>query len=132
MDAMGDVLLDIDGGPGTDPEELAQLAGLLMDELRGLDVDDVRPAPGGAAPSGAKGLEGVLVGRLIVKLGPVAVGVLVRVVRRWADRSDVARVALRIGDDEIVVDRATTQQRDRLIELFVTRHAAAPDGGTGA
>jgi hypothetical protein len=123
MDHAVEMLLDIEGEPGSDRDDLATLAQLLGEELRQqLDVAGIEAVAGGAAPSGAKGIDATLVGQLIVKLGPVAVGAVLRAVAGWLNRVRARRVAVRIGPDEIILDRATPEQQERALTLFAVAH----------
>ena len=61
--------MDVDDA---DAEELERLAVQLRRQLEELEVEAVEPVPGDAAPEGAKALDWVVIGGLLVKLGPGA------------------------------------------------------------
>ena len=111
---------------GADAERLNALAGYLRSELRLLDVDDVTAMRGGEAPSGARGLDVVALGGLIVSLGSSAQTLLqlVTAVRCWLSRGngEARRVRLELDGDVLEVTGASTLDQDQLIELFVGRH----------
>jgi hypothetical protein len=97
---------------------------LLRDELR-LDVEDVRrPASSTAAPAGARGDELAVVGALLVEILPLLPNLrsVMDVVSAWSRRSR-STVSVTIDGDTIDVVGATSAQTDRLIALFVERHA---------
>ncbi|MBO0869500.1 MAG: hypothetical protein J2P15_13125 [Micromonosporaceae bacterium] len=48
---------------------------------------------------------------------------LLKVAADWARRANNP-VRVRIGDDELVLSHATSDQQDRLVEAFVRRHSA--------
>lgn len=112
-------------------ERLDRLAGFLREELLQLDVDDVTLLRSGAPPPGARALDMVAVGGLIVSFGRSASGLqsVVTAVRRWLTRGGAeARRAVRLelDGDVLEISAATAADQDRLIELFIGRH-----GGTG-
>ena len=80
-----DLELSVDAGPGVDDDELERLARSLRAELLELDVDAVEPATTGPAPDGARAVEALMVGALVVRLArdSEALSSLVRTVRGW-------------------------------------------------
>jgi hypothetical protein len=117
---------------GADPERVDTLAAHLRRELDQLDVERVSPLTLGEAPAGARAFEVVAVGGLLVALGnsAQALGKVVAVIRDWLSRSSgpVRTVRLELGGDVLELSQASAAEQDRLIELFVGRHALA--GGT--
>jgi len=113
---------------GADPERLDSLTGFLREELLVLDVEDVRSVPTGEPPPGSRAFDVVAVGGLLVALGRSAEGLrsVVLTIRNWLARGQGTRrtVRLEIGDDVLELSEATTSDQQRLIDLFVSRHAA--------
>lgn len=113
---------------GADAERLDELIGFLRQELLHLDVEDVTPLRTGEAPPGTRGLELAAVGGLLVSLGSAADGLraVVLAVRRWLGRGGETRrtVRLEIGGDSLELSGATSADQQRLIDLFISRHAA--------
>jgi hypothetical protein len=115
---------------GADEERLEMLTGFLRQELLQGDVDDVtalraRQPP----PADARAFDVIAVGGLLVSLGHSAMGLrdVVSAIRNWLARGEGTRrtVRLKIGDDVLDLSDATAADQERLIELFIGRHAAA-------
>ena len=117
---------------GADAERLAELAGFLRQELLALDVEDVTAPRVGEAPPGARAFDVVAVGGLLVTLGRSAGGLLavVSAIRKWLGRGAGAprTVRLEIAGDVLELSGATAADQQRLIELFVARHAIPESG----
>ncbi|WIY02918.1 hypothetical protein QRX60_03305 [Amycolatopsis mongoliensis] len=107
-----------------DAEELDRLARRLRAELTELDVD-LRPVPG-EVPAGAKAADPVTVGSLMVAFsaaGGVFPG-LVETLREWLGRqAGRHKIKMTIDGDTVELERATSAERQQLIEAFVQRHA---------
>ena len=130
---MGDELRLQLSEDGADAERLDALTGFLRQELRQLDVEDVRALPAGAPPPGSRGFDVVAVGGLLVTLSRSAEGLraVVLAVRKWLARGQGTRrtVRLEIGGDVLELSEATAGDQERLVDLFVSRHAAG-DGAS--
>lgn len=115
------------GEDGASAERLDTLTGYLRQELLELDVDDVRRAQGGAAPPGTRAVDIMALGGLVVTLGRTAAGLkdVVAAVRRWLARGDGVRrtVKIEIDGDTLELSEVSATEQDRLITLFVSRHA---------
>ena len=113
---------------GADAERLDTLTGLLRGELLQLEVEDVTALRAGELPPGARGLDAVAVGGLLVGLGSSAEGLrsVISAVRGWLARGGGNRrtVRLELGGDALELSEATATDQDRLIGLFISRHAA--------
>jgi hypothetical protein len=123
-------ILDADAA-GT---ELERGALQLRDELRNLEVDDVRPLAGSEAPDGTRGGTTAALGALLVSLHPT-VGVLsavVATVRAWLKRPGAARtVHIEVGGDVLELTGTTSEVQERLVEEWIRAHASADAGGAG-
>jgi hypothetical protein len=117
---------------GADAERLAALAGYLRAELLQLDVENVTAPHVGDAPPGARGVGVDAVGALLVALGQSAEGLraVVSVVGDWLRRGGGARrtVRLELDGDALELSQASAADQARLIDLFVSRHAAGEGG----
>jgi len=99
----------------------------LRAELLRLDVDDVRALPAGEPPPGARVFGAAAVGALLVALGQSAEGLrsVVSVIRDWLRRGEGTgrAVRLELGGDALELFQASAADQERLIELFIRRHA---------
>jgi hypothetical protein len=117
---------------GADAARLATLTGYLRAELLSLDVEDVVAQRSGEPPPGARVVGAVAVGALLVGLGQSAQGLqaVVSAIRAWLRRSNGVprKVRLELDGDTLELSQASTADQERLIELFVSRHAAGEGG----
>lgn len=125
-DAAGTELwLRLDVEPGTDPEIGDRLTRRLVEQLRQLDVESVRPVPGDAVPAGAKASDPVTVAAVVVALSASG-GVLTSVlggVREWLGRQAAARrITVTLDGDSVVLERASAEERQQLLTAFIDRH----------
>lgn len=117
---------------GADAERLEEVTGFLRRELLQLDVADVAAVPAGEPPPGSRAFDVLAIGALLVTLGKSAEGLrsVVDAVRHWLTRGGGVRrtVKLEIGGDVLELSEASTADQQRLIDVFVSRHAAADAG----
>jgi len=117
---------------GADAGRLAVLAGYLRAELLQLNVEDVSTPQAGEAPPGARAVGADAVGALLVTLGQSAEGLrsVVSVIGEWLRRGHRTRrtVRLELDGDALELGQASAADQARLIELFVSRHAAGEGG----
>jgi hypothetical protein len=115
------VRLEADGE--ADAEEFDLLARRLRAELGELDVD-LLPVPG-ELPPGAKAADPVTIGSLMVAFsaaGGVFPG-LVETLREWLGRQGGRhKIKVTIDGDTVELERATSAERQQLIDAFVQRH----------
>ena len=113
---------------GADAERLAVLTGYLRAELlQVVDVEDVGALPAGEPPPGARVFGVVTVGALLIALGQSAEGLrsVVSVIRDWLRRGQGTgrAVRLELDGDALELSQASAADQERLIELFIRRHA---------
>jgi Effector Associated Constant Component 1 len=112
---------------GADDARLDTLTRQMGDELRQLDVVDVRLSPGGAPPPpGSRGVDAAAVGQIVVAmLGAQGLAGLISTVLGWLGRGhDAPRtVRLELDGDVLELAGASSDEQDRLVELFVTKHS---------
>jgi hypothetical protein len=112
---------------GADAERLDALTGYMRRQLLQLDVEDVSRAPAGDVPQGARAIDVVALGGLVVSLGRTAAGLkeVVAAVRRWLSGGDGVRrsVKIEIDGDILELSEVSAAEQDRLVDLFVRRHA---------
>jgi hypothetical protein len=114
---------------GADAERLAALTGYLRGELLQLDVEDVTALPAGEPPPGSRAAFDVhAVGALVVALGQSAGGLasVVSAISDWLRRGGATHrsVRLELAGDALELSQASTADQQRLIELFISKHAA--------
>ena len=127
----GEVRLEL-AEDGADAERVDALTGFLRRELLQLDVEEVAALPVGESPPGSRAFDVLAIGALLVTLGKSAEGLrsVVDAVRHWLTRGGGVRrtVKLEIGGDVLELSEASTADQQRLIDVFVSRHAAADAG----
>ena len=115
--------VEVQAADDDDVGDLLALTSVLRDELLILDVTDVRPVEPGATPAGSKGI-GTIAGWLVVQLGSgEALSAVVAVVRGWVDRSH-REVEVSIGGDTLKITGASSEEQEKIIDAWLTRHAA--------
>lgn len=117
---------------GADAERLDVLTGYLRRELVQLDVENVAALRADGAPAGSRAFDITAVGGLLVTLGHSAEGLrsVVAAIREWLRRGDGTRrmVRLELDGDALELSETSAAEQDRLIGLFVSRHARQDDG----
>ena len=121
----GELSVELHAASDTDAEELAELAARLRAELLDLDVDAVRQAARGEAPEGSKGVGLLAAGALVVRLvtSPEMLASVIAGIRSWLGRNRVRSVKLTLDGDALEVSGVSSAEQDRLIDLWVARHA---------
>jgi len=117
--------VELQAGLDTDAEELAQIANRLRAELLDLDVDTVRRPVQGEAPGDTKGADLLAAGQLVVGLvaTPEVLASIIGTVRAWLGRNRARSVKLTLGGDALEVSGVSSAEQERLIDLWVSRHA---------
>jgi hypothetical protein len=124
-DGQRTLLLVLELDPEAEPDETERVSRQLRVELTQLDVEAVDPAIVAEEPEGAKGVA-VDWGALLVTFS-AAGGVftsLIAVARDWLARHGSAqRITMTMDNDTIILDRASMQEREELINAWVRRHS---------
>ena len=123
----GELTIELSGPDQADDEELWAYTQLLRRELLALDVDDVTPVREAAGPEGAKDGGVLAVGMLLVRfvLRQDILTHIIGGVRSWLQRTKSGAIKVTIDGDSIEVSDTTSAERERLIELWIARHATA-------
>jgi hypothetical protein len=112
---------------GADAERMTTLTRYLRGELAQLDVPEVGYERDGEVPEGARAIELEAVAGLLVTLGGSVESLrsVIHIVRGWVTRGEGAArtVRLELGGDVLQISNASAADQDKLIELFVDRHA---------
>ncbi|MGH3931105.1 MAG: effector-associated constant component EACC1, partial [Pseudonocardiaceae bacterium] len=120
------LLLVLEPDPELDPEAGERLTRQLRGELAELDIESIGPAADGTAPDGAKGIDPVTLGAVIVALSASG-GIFTTVIetlRDWLGRhSRRHRISVTIDGDTIELERATAGQQRELVDAYVRRHS---------
>ena len=118
------VNLHLDAPDGADAEELDDLTRRLRQQILQLDVDSVEHVSGGAAPPGARVVDVMLIGSLLVTLSksPELLKMVVGTVEAWAGRNRCS-IELQIGGDSLKVSGISSDQQQQLINTWVTAHS---------
>jgi hypothetical protein len=120
-----DLVLVVESEPDADPNEVDRSVRQLRAELKDLDVESVAPAISENTPLGAKGVDLLSLGALLITL--TATGgvftVLIETARDWLARNAAARrISVTIDGDTIVLEKGSPQERSALIEAYMRRH----------
>ena len=132
MSTQNDLLLTIHSTDGADLEELSNLSLRLRRELIELDVEDVRPVGGGQLPDGAKSLEAIDWGALIVTLTSAAGGVatLLGTLGNWTHRNPGNEIHMTLPNGVSLMvkgELASGSEFNSLIDLVERAVAQGPE-----
>jgi hypothetical protein len=125
-DGHADLAIELQPSADVDEEELAELAAGLRSELLDLDVDSVKPATEfGEAPADSKGVDLLAIGSLVVQfvLRPEVLDSVISTVRSWLGRQRIRSVKISLGGDIIELTGVSSAEQQRLIDLWIARHA---------
>lgn len=117
--------LDVVFDEELDPFDADRRVRQLRSEIARLDVESVSFAPAGPAPPGVKGADAVTVGAILVALSASGgvVTTLIDTLRDWLGRQSARhRVSVTIDDDTIELERASSEERQKLLDAFIRRH----------
>jgi len=109
---------------GADAGELDELATALRRELLELDVEAVEQARAGEAPAGAKGMDAVAMGTLLVTMArtPGVVAGLSGLLHDWLSRREGRSVKLELEGETLEANRLSKDEHQALIAAFLRRH----------
>jgi hypothetical protein len=117
--------LSVDTGSGADADELDRLASSLRTELLDLDVDAVERARTESAPEGARAVEALVAGAVLVRLvrNKDALSSVVKTVRAWLGENRLRRVRIELDGDVLELTGVSDEERERLVDAWIERHA---------
>jgi hypothetical protein len=121
-----DLEIQLGAPEGIDAEELDRLTAALRRELLEVgSVQDVSRPVEGPAPPGARGLELIAVGSLLVSLVKSAGGLqaVTGAIQAWLSGQPKRSVTLTLEGDTIEVAGLSSADQERLITTFIERHA---------
>jgi hypothetical protein len=135
MSAQGrptEIVVQFDAGPEADLRELADLTALLRSDIEEVvDVESVRLGGGGDVPAGAKSGDPVMWGTLVVSVvSSGALTALINLASNWVGRQRSGTVRVKVGDDELELAGASSDDQRRLVDAWLARRqsGAADDG----
>jgi len=114
--------LAVEGGADSDDEELDRLTAQLRERLLELDVQDVESVRSGEIPDGARPVDPMTVGALIVTLVPAVLQSVVALVETWSRNRRIGGVKLTIDGSSLELGEASAEQQQRLVQLFLDQH----------
>lgn len=118
--------LVIDGEVDTDPEEVSRLTAQLRRRLLELDVTNVEFVRSGEVPEGAKPVDAVAIGALVISAAPAVLQAVVGLVKSWLEAKPVRNAKVTIGGDSIELIGASEVEQERLVRAFIERHSTGP------
>lgn len=120
-----DLVLVVEPEPDAEPDEAERSIRRLRAELKDLDVESVDHVTSENAPQGAKGVDQLNLGALLVTLAATGgvFTVLIEAARDWLARhASARRISVIIDGDTIVLEKSSAEERDALIEAYLRRH----------
>jgi hypothetical protein len=118
------VAIEVDAGASADAEELDALTAQLQCELQELDLEAVERVRHGQAPPGARAVDVLALGTLLVTIArPVMLSSAVEVVRCWLSGRSQRSVKLEIDGDVLEVTGLSTDDQRALISAWLARNA---------
>lgn len=120
-----DLVLVVESEPDVDPDEVDRSVRQLRAELKDLDIESVAPVASENVPLGAKGVDPLSVGALLITLSATGgvFTVLIATVRDWLTRHAAAqRISVTLDGDTIVLEKGSAQERSALIDAYMRRH----------
>ena len=126
QDSRATLKLDIEAEPDADAQELADLTAHLHEELLQLDVDAVELAREGEPPPGAKAMDVLGLGTLLVTLVKSAggLGTLVSTLQGWLS-GQPRSVRIELDGDVLEMKGISSEAEERLVSDWIARHAKA-------
>lgn len=115
-------MLSLDGNDSTDDIEIVDLTAGLRRRLLELNVQSVEPARGGETPTGAKAVDPISLGALVVTASTAVLPAVLKVVESWLDHRPLRGAKVTIGKDSIELSNASESEQRELIKAFVERH----------
>lgn len=127
-DELASVELQVGVEAGSDDEELAELTAQLRRQLLDLDVAGVERPTDGDPPPGAKGVDAIALGTLVVTLARSAgaLTVFIKGVQGWLASQHNRTVRLELAGDTIELIGVSSRDQERLVELWIARHVSEP------
>lgn len=117
-----EVLVQVVGDDDDESADIQAFARALRGELLRLDVEDVDLVTEESLPEGAKGLA-VITGLLNVRTIAKELRSVIGGLRSWIARNNRS-VTITLDGDTLTLSTASTAEQEKLIDLFIAKHAA--------
>jgi hypothetical protein len=117
--------VEVDLGADADTAEVDEQALLLRADLLELDVDSVERPSAGPAPEGARAVDAIELGTLLVELTTGMIVPVVHSIRAWVARRQTRSVKLTLDGDSIELSNASDSEQQQILEAFFARHVSA-------
>ncbi len=117
-----EVLVQVIGDDDDESADIQALARALRGELLRLDVEEVDLVTEETLPEGAKGLA-VISGLLNVRTITEELRSIIGGLRSWIARNNRS-VTITLDGDTLTLSTASSEEQEKLINLFIAKHAA--------
>lgn len=132
VDGTRQLKLVLEGNPDSDKGELATLTLELREQLLRLEVEQVDLSRLGAAPAGAKPGDVIALGGLVVTMAPFVLPSVLKLLDTWLRSRPVRAVSISLGEDSLELQAVSSADQQKLIDVFVAAHGAAPSPAAGS
>ena len=123
VDRLIRLAVKVDAGADADADELDALTAQLQRELDELDVEAVERVRRGQPPPGARAVDVLALGTLLVTIAkPAVLSTAVEVVRVWLSGRAQRGVRLEIDGDILEVSGLSSADQRLLISTWLARH----------
>jgi hypothetical protein len=120
---MTQLWLAVEGGQETDARELADLTAQLRRRLLELDVETVELVRREEdIPPGAKPVDAITIGALVVTAAPAALKAVVALIDSWLKNRPVRSATVTIDGDSLELTKVSRSEQRQLVEAFIDKH----------
>ena len=120
---MTQLWLAVEGGQETDARELADLTAQLRRRLLELDVETVELVRREEdIPPGAKPVDAIALGALVVTAVPAALRAVVALIDSWLKNRPVRSATMTIDGDSLELTKVSREEQRQLVEAFIGKH----------
>jgi hypothetical protein len=122
--AATEIQVQIQLSDDTDTLELDELTSNLRRELLDLDVDAVERVAGEPPPPGAKAIDAVVVGALIIKLAKSgAIPAIAGALHRWLGANANRSIRIEMNGEVLEAKGISNESQDRVLAGWMESHA---------
>jgi hypothetical protein len=122
-DSIAALGIQVEAGPESDAEDIAESTERLRRELLDLDVESVEPVRIGEPPPATRAVDVTTLGALAVTIGqPELLTPVVAAVRSWLASSPRRSVKLSLDGDVLELTAVSSKEQRRLTDEWLRRH----------